>query len=324
MRSAGAASIPRLLAASALALSLVATGCGEGETEAPASATPGAPGAGGPLAWALPSAPEEIDPLQANSRADQLLTRQIHEPLVESLASPFGAARRLPGLAVSVDASADDTIWSFRLRPGVRFQDGTPLNAGAVAANGNRWLSTDEGRALMPDLFAADAPRPDLVRFLLEAPDPNFPERLASPRTGIVSPRALTDPTGQGAELRRDVGTGTGPFELREQDTSETLVARNVAWWGTERDLGPALDQVVFRAVPDADERLALLAAGDVQVADGLGPEQVRDARGEPLIEVLPGGGGAAMGLERSVRGITSAREIPSLSGVWVTRLGDD
>ena len=112
------------------------------------------------------------------------------------------------------------------------------------------------------------------------------------------------------------------PFELRERSFAETLVARNLAWWGTERDLGPALDQVRFRTVADADERLALLAAGDLQAADALGPEQAQEAKGEPLIEVLPSSGNESLGLERSVRGISSGREVPSMSGVWVTRVG--
>ena len=99
------------------------------------------------------------------------------------------------------------------------------------------------------------------------------------------------------------------------------LVARNLSWWGIERELGPALDQVHFRVIADADERLALLAAGDVQLADGLGPEQVREARAQPLLDLLPAEGDRALGLERSVRGITSGDEIPSLSGVWVTRI---
>ena len=167
------------------------------------------------------------------------MTRQIHEPLVETLVGPYGAVRRVPGLALSVSSAADDTIWSFRIRPGVKFQDGTPLTAGAVQANGNRWLTTSAGRALMPDLFAVDAPRPDLVRFFLDAPDPSFGDLLSLPQTGIVSPKALTNPSGEGAELRRETRTGTGPFELRESDPGEVLVARNLSWWGTERDLGP-------------------------------------------------------------------------------------
>lgn len=305
-----------------LAVALVAlAGCGDDESRVAVPTVAGSPGTGGALVWALAERPAQLDPLRASSRASQLVTRQVHEPLVESLAGPFGDVRRLPGLAISSSASADDTIWRFALRPGVRFQDGTPLNASAVVANAERWRTSAEGGALMSDLFAADAPRPDLVRFFLERPDPDFPDRLSDPRTGIVSPRALDPPSGTGARLRRDVRSGTGPFELRERGTGSVLVARNLSWWGTERGLGPALDQVEFRVVQDPDDRLALLSAGDVQVADSLGPTQARAARRDPLLEVL-GGGTAALGLQRSVRGITSAREVPSLSGVWVTRVG--
>ena len=87
------------------------------------------------------------------------------------------------------------------------------------------------------------------------------------------------------------------------------LVARNLSWWGTERDLGPALDQVEFRTVADPGERLALLVAGDLQAAEALGPEQARESRRHPLLEVLPTGEGEWLGLERSVRGITSGAE---------------
>ena len=321
MSRAGAAFTRGRLALCALVMALAVAGCGGEESTSPVSAAP-ATGDGGTLSWALAQRPSQLDPLLATSRADQLVTRQVHEPLVETLTGPFGDTRRRPGLALSSRPSSGNTIWSFRVRPGVRFQDGTPLNAGAVMVNGRRWLTTPQGRALMPNLFAVDAPRPDLVRFLLERPDPRFPESLALPRTGIVSPRALTDPSGESAELRRRRRSGTGAFEFRERSGGELLIARNPAWWGTKHDLGPALDLVRFPFVADADARLALLAAGDVQAADRLGTDQARTVRRDPLLELLPGRGSGSLGLERSVRGIASAREVPSLSGVWVTRLG--
>jgi peptide/nickel transport system substrate-binding protein len=313
----------RVLVAAALSAALLgAAGCDGGDREgAPAPSGNAAAGTGGALVWALADRPAEVDPLLATRRSDQLVTRQVHEPLVEQLAAPFGDARRLPGLAVSSGASAGYTIWHFALRQGVRFQDGTPFNAGAVLANAERWRTTTAGRALLPDLFAADAPRPDLVRFFLDRPDPDFPARLSDPRLGIVSPRALVPRRGSGARMAREERSGTGPFELRERDAGGALVARNLAWWGSDRGLGPALDQVQFRVSTSADGRLALLEAGDVQVAEALGPSEAREARRNPLLEILRGAG-ASLGLERSVRGITSAREIPSLSGVWVARVG--
>ena len=86
--------------------------------------------------------------------------------------------------------------------------------------------------------------------------------------------------------------------------------------------LGPALDTVEFRTVPAAAARLSLLRRGEVQVADGLGPAQVRRLRRDPLLTSLPGSAGTAVGLERSVRGFESAAQIPSLSGAWLTRIG--
>ena len=321
MRWPGA--VPTSARAATLAVAVVAllAGCDgdAGERPAPvASAT----GDGAVLPWALARRPTEFDPLLARTREELLVTRQVHEPLVSSLTGPFGDTRRLPGLSLRASPARDHTVWSFRLRPGVRFQDGSRLNAGAVLANGRRWLTTPEGRQLMPGLFAVDAPRPDLVRFLLEEPDRRFPSALSSPRTGIVSPRAFTNPSGEGAALRRENGTGTGAFELRERTAAHVLLVRNLAWWGAKRDLGPALDQVRFAVVATADARLALLAAGDVQVADGLRPRQAETVRRDPLLEWLPGLGQRGLGLERSVRGVDSAREIPYLAGVWLTRLG--
>jgi peptide/nickel transport system substrate-binding protein len=247
------------------------------------------------------------------------VTRQIYEPLVEQLAAPFDEASRVPGLAISARPSGDRTIWRLRLRPGIRFQDGTPLNASAVLANAERWSTTAEGQALLPNLFEADAPRPDLVRFFLTAPDPRFDVRLGSPRLGIVSPRVLG--VGDRAELASGVNSGTGAFELRERDRTRLLLARNSAWWGTVRGLGPALEQVEFQVVPDPEERLELLETGDAQVASGLGPVSLQTANRDPLLSTLPADEGS-IALERSVRGIDTAREIPSLSGVWLTSIG--
>jgi len=305
-------------------LALAWPGCGGEEASEDVSESAGHAGTGGLLTWAVAESPGELDPLLARSRVDQLVTRQIHEPLIESLDGPFGDVRRRPGLALSVHGSADATIWRLRLRSGVRFQDGTRFNAGAVMANGERWRTTRQGRALMPDLFALDAPRPGLVRFFLEAPDPGFPERLASPRAGIVSPRALSPRDGEGAELVRDERTGTGPFELREHDPPGALVARNLEWWGSARGLGPALDQVEFPVVAGASDRLDRLAAGELEVADQLGAAEAVEARRDPLLEVFGGGAAGALAIERSVRGITSAVAVPSLSEVWVTRVAAD
>jgi peptide/nickel transport system substrate-binding protein len=313
------ASIGARLAAPLAALALLAGGCGDDDEATQAATGTGVPGEGGTLVWALERDPADLDPLLTHSTAGEIVTRQIYEPLVEQLAAPFDDASRAPGLAISARPSGDRTIWRLRLRPGIRFQDGTPLNASAVLANAERWSSTAEGQALLPNLFEADAPRPDLVRFFLTVPDPRFDERLGSPRLGIVSPRVL-GPADR-AELASGVNSGTGAFELRERDRTRLLLARNSDWWGAVRGLGPALDQVEFRIVPDSDERIELLETGDAKVASGLAPFSLRKASDDPLLSTLPGTDGG-IALERSVRGIDTAREIPSLQAVWLTTVG--
>jgi peptide/nickel transport system substrate-binding protein len=306
-----------LVACALAALGL--TACGGDEEGTPALSSGQPLGEGGTLVWMLADPVEETDPLFARSRAEQLVTRQVHEPLIESLSGPYEDARRVPGLARSARQNGDATIWTLRLRTGVRFQDGTPFNADAVVANAQRWLATAAGRRLLPGLVEAFAPRFDVVRFLLAAPDRSFAERLTSPRLGIVAPAAL--PPGAGTGLTRALKTGTGPFELRERSSDRQLLARNTSWWGTTSgvDLGPALEQIEFRSEPSPAVRLALLDAGEAQLADELTRKQAEIALADPLLNALPGAGGTWLGLERSVRGVGSAREVPSLSSAWLT-----
>jgi peptide/nickel transport system substrate-binding protein len=280
------------------------------------------PGKGGTLRWAIDRPVGDVDPLLAGTRADRLVARQIYEPLVERVAGPFDEARRVNGLALRARPSAGRTIWRLILRQGVRFHDGAPFNASAVLANVARWRASPVGRRLLPRLFEVDAPRPHLVRFILTAPDPRFDERLGSPRLGIVSPRALGgDPAELGGDPVHEASGGTGPYELRERGRGRLLLAPHTGWWGIPRRLGPAIDRLEILTVADPAERLRLLLGGDVQVADGIGSEGQRQLRADPLLTALPQGDGRWRGIERSVRGIDSGREIPPLQRAWLTTL---
>jgi peptide/nickel transport system substrate-binding protein len=187
-----------------------------------------------------------------------------------------------------------------------------------VLANSRRWTALANGRKLLPGVFAVDAPRPDQVRFLLETPDPDLPSRLTSPRLGIVSPQALEPQGGARARVRTTEGAGTGPFELGAVSDTEIELARNQAWWGSPLGLGPSLDDVSFVVEPLPGRRLALLEGGAVQVADALGPAALAAVAADPLLSAV-GGPRLGIGVERSVRGLDSARAVPVLSRVWLT-----
>ena len=297
-----------------------AVGCAADEPIAPAPAPTGAAGEGGTLVWAVAGPVNTLDPLLATSRAEQIVSRQVHEPLIERLAGPIGETRRRPGLARSARPAADASVWVLKLRGGVRFQDGEVFDAAAVQANADRWLTTAAGRELLPGLVAVDSPSPTSVRFILSAPDPALPRRLASPRLGIVSPQALEAGFGR-IGTGPFTGTGTGAFELREAEPDRLLLARNTAWWGSALRLGPALEQVILRIEASGAVRAALLDSGDAQLADQLDADQASFVRKNPLLTAIPGPGGEWLGQERAVRGVRSASEIPSLSGAWLTTL---
>jgi peptide/nickel transport system substrate-binding protein len=291
-------------------------GCGGGSAESVSPGTPPSPT--GTLAIAIPAAPGTFDPLRARTAADRLVLGQIYEPLTRGLSGPYGETRQQPGLALSAESGAHDTIWRVRLRAGVRFQDGARLNASAVLENAQRWRTTAEGQSLLPGLAAVDAPRPDLVRFIFDAPDPNLMAQLASVRLGMVSPRALRSQRGL-ARLANGLSDGTGPFGIHDRDAGRVLLARNPRWWATRHDLGPAVELVDIRFVPGANRRLALLRGGSVQVAQGLGRAQLTELRHDPLLTDQAGPAGTRMGVERSVRDLRPSRGVPLLSRAWLT-----
>ena len=312
----------RLRAATLLIISLLAlAGCGgSGGVSRVSTGLPRA-GGGGTLGYALPELPTTLDPLAARTRAQLTVARQIYEPLIERLSGPYAEAAPQAGLALDARPSRDRTTWTVTLRPNVRFQDGTPFNAAAVLANSRRWQSDPAGEKLLPHLFAVDAPRPDVVRFLLEQPVPDMVRRLSSPRLGIVSPRALEPQSGQGARFLADAaGSGTGAFESGPSGPGREMLSRFAGWWGSPMGLGPSLDGVTFVLAPQQGQRLRLLQDGAVQVADPLGPGALRAAASDPLLDTVRGSP-AGIGLEGSVRGIDSAQAIPVLSSVWLTRL---
>lgn len=306
----------RLTLSVAIAATLASAGCGS-SVSGPIGAAGALPAPSGTLVIALPGRPGTLDPLLAATSSQQLLARQLYEPLAETLTGPYDDLRRVAGPARSVRGSSNAEIWRVRLRPGIKFQDGSRLDAAAVLANAARWRATPAGRALLPGLTAADSPRPDLVRFFLDRSDPRFRARLASSRLGLVSPKALASAAGPASGR-----AGSGPFELRQRSARQVVIARNASWWGTGRRLGPALDTVELHYVPGAAARAKLVRTGQAQIATGLTSTLATSLARDPLISVRGHGTAGLTALERSVRGVGFAARAPALSGAWLTTIG--
>src|SRR3954462_13548507 len=115
----------RLAATLALVALLAASGCAGSGDSGPGVSTGLPPaGGGGTLSYALPALPSTLDPLAAQTRADQTVTRKLSEPLIEHLAAPYAAALAPhAGLALGARPSPDGPPWTVALRSGIRFQD---------------------------------------------------------------------------------------------------------------------------------------------------------------------------------------------------------
>jgi peptide/nickel transport system substrate-binding protein len=294
-------------------------GCG-GSSANFSDTTPLPPGGGGSLVYAIAAAPRKLDPLRARTPSDQIVVSQVFESLTHPLRGPDGVRRDRFGLTRGWRHSKDFRVWTFRLRKGIHFQDGTPLAAAAVVANARRWIRDPAGQRLLPGLSSARAPRPDLVRFVLTDGDRRFPRRLANPRLGLISPPALRRKSGQAQRLFQTRDAGSGPFAVSRQGPTEIVLSRNLAWWGSRAGLGPALDEIVFRAVPDPGRRVVLLHRGAVRAVADLPTGLAAPLRHDALLSAVGVQSGHAVGFERSVRGIVSQMPVP-LSGVWLALL---
>ncbi len=160
-----------------------------------------------------------------------------------------------PSLAVSWDTSADGRTWTFRLRRGVRFHDGTPLDADAVVFSFWRQMDPANPRRLddfplFPEIFShLQAVRKlddQRVQFVLSAPYFPFLASLTADCASIVSPAAVRR---YGAEFTRHP-VGTGPFTLESWQPGKRLVlAANRGYWRGR----PPVDQFVETIEPRAE-----------------------------------------------------------------------
>jgi peptide/nickel transport system substrate-binding protein len=238
-------------------------------TSSTAAAT-GAPKAGGSLtvleeagysgAW-----PAGLDPAtNINGAATQDQMNAIFGQLFQ-----LGTGgQQLPDLATSATASNAGKTWTITLRPGVKFSDGTPLNAQAVAYNFTRDLASP--CTCKPTWPLAKVPvtvvNANTVQINLSAPDGALKNQLQDANVNwIASPTALKT---MGEQKFKITPVGAGPFTVVSDTLSNTLVLKkNPNYWQAGH---PYLDGLTFKATADDEAALETLQAGGAQAYDGM------------------------------------------------------
>jgi peptide/nickel transport system substrate-binding protein len=176
--------------------------------------------------------------------------------------------QQLPDLATSATPSNGGKTWKIALRPGLKFSDGTPLNAQAVAFNFTRDLASP--CTCKPTWPLAKVPvtvvNPTTVQINLASPDGALQNQLQDANVNwIASPTALKT---MGEQKFKIAPVGAGPFMVVSDTLSNTLVLKkNPNYWQAGH---PYLDGLTFKATSDDEAALETLQAGGAQAYDGM------------------------------------------------------
>lgn len=297
-----------ILALGATAM-LVLAGCSSSDSDD--DGTGGEPVAGGSLVFATGDAePTCLDPHVGGNMPQQIAG--IH--VTESLFTMTDDGDVKPWLAESGEMSDDGLTWTFKLRTGIEFTDGTPFNADAVRVNVEHLqdpaTESSTGYLALEHVDSIEAGDENTAVFHMSEPDAALMESLAQTWLSIQSPTALE----RSVEENCESPVGTGPFVVEEWNRQQSITySRNDNYSsapGTSEHEGPAyLETLQIRFMPDASSRYAALQAGEVHVIDSAQPDTIAQARdADGTIKDLVGvRSGASTRLELNTGGTTFA-----------------
>lgn len=255
--------IPALAVATALTAAACTTGGSSSTSSSSASAATG----GQPSRTLTVVIGNGIDTLDPAAQATSSVMA-IEDMMVEELTglSPSGSAQ--PLLATSWQQAADGLSWTFTLRQGVKFSDGTPFDGAAVKFNFDRLLSSKTYKA-DPNVFvvikSVDVLGTNQVRLNLSSPFPALPVALSLPIAGMISPASAAKSPNTVEQIQIPVGTGPYKYSSYVANDHPTMVA-NPGYWGRK----PSYATQNYRFVADAATGYALFQSGQAQVVTAI------------------------------------------------------
>jgi peptide/nickel transport system substrate-binding protein len=297
-----------LLLLVALTFPLVAASCGGDDDDGG--------GAGGTLVFAGAADPVVIDGALVSDGESIRVITQIFETLVGLKA---GTTEVEPVLAESYEVNDNATVFTFQIREGVTFHDGTDLDAAAVCFNFDRWYNfsgplqsasasyywqaffggykNNESEDLSPSLYkSCTTPDPMTAVITLTKPSASMLAALTQQAFSIASPKALQEFNADQGTLDEETGfrptgtfgtehpIGTGPFQFESWTREDRLVlTRYDDYWGEKAQL----EEVIIRPIADNAARLQALQNDEIQGYDLVEPQDVPTIEGDDALKVL-------------------------------------
>ncbi|WP_371481239.1 ABC transporter substrate-binding protein [Kitasatospora sp. NBC_00315] len=286
----GPTSRRRTLAVAAL-LAAATTACSStaGPAAGAGDAAAGKPVTGGTLTFALHGDTDCLDPHLTGSSVSSWIGRNNLDSLVgQSLDN-----RTTPWLASSWDVSADGLSYTFHLRGGVTFTDGTPLDAAAVKANldliADPATKSSYARSLLGPYAGSEVADPATLTVRLSAPFTSFLQGLSTPFLGIASPTFLK---AHAADSCTTGLVGSGPFKLDSYTRGQgASFSRNAAYaWGPgyAAHTGAAyLDKLELKIVTESSVRDGGLFSGQFDGVANVAPSDLTRVSKDPKLQLL-------------------------------------
>lgn len=232
---------------------------------------------------------QKLDPADVDDGESVKVLTQVCEGLLRFRS---GTVEVEPCLAESYDVSPDGLTYTFHLREGVTFHDGTPLNAETAAWSFHRQMDPNHPghlpeanfqywNYLYQDVAEVRVTGPMALELQLSQPNASLLASLAVFPAYLISPQALSD---WGADFQRHpVGTGPYQFESWVPNQAVTLSANHDYW---DESTPPQFDRVVLKVVPENSVRLLDLKAGNIHGLDGIAPAEIAELEKDDRLTV--------------------------------------
>jgi peptide/nickel transport system substrate-binding protein len=291
-------------------------------SQAPASAEPGssesasapAEGAikeGGTLVVAIPGDIKRTDPALIDDSNTSYVMQNVMEGLVSL--KPGTTGELVPALAESWELSPDGLTYTFKIRQGVKFHDGTDVDAAAIKYNYDRWIAFPKelqdysyyagavfgGYGDGSNIAATDAPDASTFTITLKSPVSSFllsqtltPFTISSP-TALKAGKAdntVTDvtqiPYAQGGD---GAMVGTGPYKFKSWTIGDNVtLEKNPDYWAA--DAVGHVDEIVFKPVAEEAQRINGLSTGEIDIAQTIAPIDIATVQGNADLQVIDRG----------------------------------
>lgn len=199
----------------------------------------------------------QFDPVKIQDATTSQVAYQIYERLLNRDYD----GNLEPALATSFESDPTGQVWTFHLRRGVRFHDGSPFNAQVVKWHFERAKGPDSFfQAQYGTIERIETPDDYTVTFYLTEPNAAFIDNIILANAGFIPSKKAFDEKGDAFPFEP---VGTGPFKWDTWVKGQRVeLVRNDDWWGD----GPKLDRVVIRVIPEANTQVIELETGGVHL----------------------------------------------------------